>query len=502
MHRPLNLLTVGQGYRAFVVMAFASLSLFGALGSRLAYLQLVEGTHNRQLAENNRIRLIPNQPERGRILDRKGRILANSRFSYSVFIWPIAKTKAQWPRTLQLLSEILKTPEAEIQKRLEQAGYTSPLLVRIARNIPLDQVVALAERSSELVGVEVDEEAIRNYPHGELAAHVLGYIGEMTDAELAQKQAEGYRLGDVMGQLGIEATYEKQLRGAWGGKQVEVDGAGRVLRVLGDKPAQPGQDVKITLDLDLQKAAEAALGNRKGAIVAMDPSNGDILAMASRPAFNPNWFASGITKSQWQTLQRREFPFVNRALQGFPPASTFKIITTTAGLESGKFSPKTVLQTYGAISAGGFTFHDWNLAGFGPLDFTGALKWSSDTFFYQVGMRTGQKPIIEWSKRYGFGQKTGIDIPGEADGLVPDEAWKQEVLKDDWYIGDTIILSIGQGGLQASPLQVAVMFAVPANGGYKVSPHLLKNHEAARDRESLNLKPTTLSVLRAGLRAV
>ncbi len=495
--------SVGMGYRAFVLMALISVVLVGAVGSRLAYLQLVEGDRNRQLADNNRIRLIPKQPERGKILDRKGRVLAASQFSYSVFVWPIANTKAQWPRTQALLAQLLKIPEAEIQKRMEQAGYSSPALIRIARSITPAQVIALAEHSSELAGVEVEKEAIRSYPHGELAAHALGYIGEMTEEELKEKVDEGYRLGDVIGQMGIEAAYEKRLRGTWGGQQVEVDGSGRVLRVLGEKPSLPGNDVQTTLDLDVQKAAEAALGNRQGAIVAMDPRNGAVLAMVSRPAFNPNWFAGRITEAQWQTLQRRRFPFVNRSLQVFPPASTFKIITTTAALESGKMSPDTVLPTYPSISAGGFTFADWNHAGFGPLDFPGGLKWSSDTFFYQVGMRTGQKPIIEWARRFGFGQKTGIDIPGEKAGLVPDEAWKQAVLKDKWYIGDTIIISIGQGALQASPLQAAVMFSVPANGGYKVKPHFLKNHKPEQAwRNSLDLKPSTLRVVRAGLRAV
>lgn len=494
--------TVGAGYRSFVLMVLVSLLLVGAVGSRLAYLQLVEGDRNRQLAENNRIRLIPKQPERGRILDRKGRVLANSQFSHSVFVWPVANTKADWPKTQALLAQILNVAESDIQQKLEQAGYNSPSLIRIARSITPAQVIALAEHGNELVGVEVYREAVRNYPHGEQAAHVLGYIGEMTEAELKEKAAEGYRLGDVIGQVGIEAAYEKELRGTWGGQQVEVDGSGRLLRVLGEKPSQPGNDLQTTLDLDVQKAAEAALGKRQGAIVALDPRNGGVLAMVSRPAFNPNWFSRGIKTAQWQELQKRKFPFVNRAMRGFPPASTFKIVTTTAALESGKLSPNTILQTYPSISAGGFTFGDWNHAGFGPLDFTGGLKWSSDTFFYQVGMRTGEKPIIEWSRRYGFGQKTGIEIPGEAAGLVPDHAWKQKVLKDKWYIGDTIIMSIGQGALQVSPLQGAVMFGVPANGGDKVTPHLLKDQRADKWRESLNLKPSTLKVLRSGLRAV
>lgn len=495
--------TIGAHYQGIVLIILSSLVMVGGLGTRLAYLQLLQGERNQELAEENRIRLIPKPPERGKIFDRQGRVLVNNQFTYSVFLWPIAQKRAEWPQTLRLLSQILKIPKAEIQQRLEQAGYTSPSLIRIAQGLTPAQVVALAEYSSEMTGVEVDKEAIRNYPHGELGAHILGYIGELTETELKEKEEQGYRLGDVVGQMGIEAAYEKQLRGTWGGQQVEVDGAGQVIRILGEKPSKPGENVQLTLDLEVQKAAEKALVGRSGAIVAMNPNNGAILAMASNPGFDPNWFSKRITEAQWQELQNRDFPFVNRAIQAFPPASTFKIITTTAALESGAFSPNTVLMTYPSISIGGFTFHDWNDAGFGPLGFVGGLQWSSDTFFYQVGMRTGHKPIIDWSRRYGFGQKTGIDIPGEATGLVPDQAWKREVMGYDWFIGDTIIISIGQGALQTSPLQVAVMFAIPANGGYKVKPHLLKDNEEAKNwRESLNLKPSTLQVLRNGLRAV
>jgi penicillin-binding protein 2 len=484
-------------------MAIVSVLLFAGMGSRLAYLQLVEGQKNRQLAENNRIRLIPKPPERGKIFDRKGRILAGNTFSYSVFLWPIANTKAEWPNTLKLLSQILNISEAEIKQRLEREGYSSPSLVRIAKGLTPSQIVALAEHSPDLAGVEVDREALRNYPNGPLAAHALGYIGELDEEELARKQSEGYRLGDVIGQSGLEAAYEKNLRGTWGGQQVEVDSAGKVLQILGEKPSKPGRDVYTTLDLDVQRAAEKALGSANGAIVALDPRNGGVLAMASYPNFDPNWFARRISQSQWDELNKRQFPFLNRSLQVFPPASTFKIVTTTAGLESGKLSPDSILMTYSALNAGGFAFHDWNNAGFGPLGFVGALAWSSNTFFGQVGLRVGEKTLVHWAREYGFGRETGVDLPSEAAGLVPDEAWKRKVLKDDWYAGDTIIMSIGQGALQVSPLQAAVMFAVPASGGYRVKPHLLKNEQPDSTwRTSLKLKPSTVSVLRQGLRQV
>ncbi len=495
--------TVGRNYQSIVVMLFVSLFLLGGIGTRLGYLQLAQGERNRQLAENNRIRLIPKQPVRGNIFDRKGRVLASSRLSHAVYIWPIARKKAEWPETLKIVSKILKIPEAEIQKRLEKAGYNSPSLLRIARGLSPAQITALEEYGPQLQGIEVDIEAVRNYPHRDLAAHVLGYTGELNDEELAKRRAEGYRMGDIVGQMGVEEAFESQLRGEWGGQQVEVDGTGRVLRVLGQKQAKAGHDVKLTLDLDVQKAAEAALGDRKGAIVALDPNNGAVLAMVSRPTFDPNIFSTRITQDTWKQLQGKGNPFVNRAMRGFPPASTFKVVTATAGLESGKYSPDTVLQTYAALQVGGTSFGEWNRAGFGPLGFVGALAISSNTFFGQIGRGVGGPALIDWSRRYGFGKKTGIELSEEAEGLIADEAWKQKVYKWEWTVGDTVNMSIGQGFTQATPLQLAVMFAAPANGGYRVKPHLLKDNEESKTwRQSLNLKPSTVKVLRQGLREV
>lgn len=496
--------TVGRNYQSIVLMLIVSLFLLGGIGSRLAYLQLVQGDRNRQLADNNRIRLIPKQPVRGNIFDRKGRVLASSRLSRAVYLWPIELKRAEWPQIRQHLAEILNIPETEIQQQVEKAGFNSPSLIRIARDITPAQITALEEYINQLEGVEVDIEAVRNYPNGELAAHILGYTGELNDKELEKRKAEGYRLGDIVGQMGVEQAFESQLRGEWGGQQVEVDGAGHVLRILGQKQAKSGKDVHLTIDLDVQKAAEAALGDRKGAIVALNPNNGAILAMVSHPSFDPNIFSTRVTPNTWKQLQKKDHPFVNRALRGFPPASTFKIVTATAGLESGKFSPDTVLQTYGSLTIGGTTFGEWNHAGFGPLGFVGALAWSSDTFFYQIGRGTGGEQLISWARKYGFGQKTGIELGSEeAKGLVADNVWKQDHLKLDWSVGDTVNMSIGQGFLQVTPLQSAVMYSVPANGGYRIKPHLLKDDEESKQwRQSLNIKPSTIKVIREGLRNV
>ncbi|MBD2314323.1 penicillin-binding protein 2 [Desertifilum sp. FACHB-1129] len=496
--------TVGRSYQAIIAMTLITTIMGGGIGTRLATLQLVEGKQNVQEANRNRIRVIPKQPERGKILDRKGRILASSRLSHSVYVWPLAQRKTTWPRTLRRLSQLLNIPEAEIQNRMERAGYSSPYLLRVAWGLSREQVTALEEYSSELDGIVIDVETVRHYPNGKVASHVLGYTGEMNDEDLERRKDRGYRLGDVIGQMGAEAAFESQLRGEWGGQQVEVDGLGQVVQFLGTVPAKAGQDVRLTIDLEIQKAAEAALGDAQGAIVAIDPNNGAVLAMVSRPAFDPNIFSTRITEKTWAELQSADNPFVNRALQGFAPASTFKIVTTAAALESGKYSPYTVLGTFPYLTVGGIQFWDWNRAGFGPLDFAGAMAWSSDTFFYQIALGVGGPTLIEWTRKFGFGQKTGIELAGEeASGLVADETWKNLELGEDWYAGDSVNMSIGQGYLQASPLQVAVMFAVPANGGYRVKPHLLKDNEEAKNwRESLDLEPVTVDILQRGLRQV
>ena len=464
--------TVGRHYQSVIIMLLISLFLLGGIGSRLAYLQLVQGPRNRELADNNRILLLPKRPARGTIYDRNGQILAGSRLSHAVSIWPIALPEEERDAVVQKLSEILDIPEADLHARLEQAGYESTQSVPIARGISPAQVVALA----------------------------MG----MNDEELQSKLEDGYRLGDFIGQMGAESAFEPQLRGGWGGQQVEVDSAGRVVRILGQKPSESGQDVQLTLDLELQKVAEAALGDRTGAIIDMDPRDGAILAMVSRPTFDPNIFSTQITDEQWQQLQGRTHPFLNRALRAYPPASTFKIVTTTAAIESGTFSPSTVLATYPYVQAGGILFWDWNKAGFGPLSFAGAMAWSSDTFFYQVAMRMGEAPLIEWTRRYGFGSKTGFELaPEESEGLVPDHAWKKEALDDIWYQGDTINMSIGQGYMLGTPLQVTVMFAIAANGGYKVTPHILKDDTGAPPpKEDIGMSDETIRILEQGLRQV
>ncbi|MGK7888813.1 MAG: penicillin-binding protein 2 [Leptolyngbyaceae cyanobacterium] len=496
--------TVGKYFQSVIIMGCITLVLAGGVGVRLFYLQLVQGDRNRQLADENRIRLLPKPPERGRILDRYGNVLAENRVSYGVYFWPFDSDGTNREALIERLAQILKLPSQEIRDRLDQAGENTPTLVRIARDVGIPELTALLEYQSELKGVQIEAETERVYPNGDLAAHVLGYTGEISQENLIELRDEGYRLGDIVGQSGAEIAFESELRGEWGGQQIEVDGLGQVLQVLGEKLPQRGSDVRLTLDLELQRAAEAALGDLRGAVVAIDPRNGAVRAMVSRPTYDPNAFATAISSEEWEDIQQREFPLVNRALQGFPPASTFKFVTTTAAIESGTYAPNTILPTFAYYEMGGIRFGDWNRAGFGPLGFVGAIAWSSDTFFYQTAVKMGGETLIDWTRRYGFGEKTGIELwREEAAGLVPDDAWKRENIGERWFPGDSINMSIGQGYLLASPLQVAVMFAVVANGGDLVTPHQLQDGEVSRQwRTSLGISDTTMQILEDGARQV
>lgn len=495
---------MGKGLRPAILFLLGVLVLIGLLGGRLFYLQLIEGDRNQQLAENNRIRLIAKPPERGRLFDRKGNIFASSRLAHVVYLWPIAQPKEKWGAIINRLAELMSVSPQTITDKLEQEGYNSPNLVRVSTAISPKLVTVLSEHSLELTGVKVEPEAVRYYPNGDVAAHVLGYAGELTAEEFPRLREKGYRPGDVIGKAGVEYAFETMLRGEWGGQQVEVDAFGKVLRVLGQKPPKAGNAVKLTVDLDLEKAVEKLLGDQQGGIVAMNPNNGEILAMVSHPAYDPNLFSGKISEATWQRLQEKDHPFINRTLQVYPPASTFKVVTMTAALESKKFSTTDMLPTYPYLDIGGFQFWDHNKAGFGTIGFYEAMAYSSNTFFGQVGMRVGERNLADWSHKYGYGEYSGIEIKEEeTKGTVPDPEWKQKIIGEPWYVGNTLNMSIGQGDVQANLLQVSMMTSAVANGGFRIKPHLLlEDNDAKEWRQSLNISPVNLAALQKALKSV
>ena len=493
--------TVGSQLQAIPIATVISLIFFGGIGWRLNHLQLRQGELNQHKAKVNRTRIVPKQPVRGNIFDRNGKLLATSKQSYSAYLWPKAQKEPNWSKNLQIIGRVLEVEPEELQQKIAAAGDNYPSLIPIARNLTPAQVTALEEYKSQLRWVETDIDKIRYYPQGNLAAHILGYTGELNQEQLKQKKSEGYRLGDVIGKMGIESAYESQLRGEWGGLKLKVNGAGRVVSLVGEQPAASGDNLTLTIDAGVQKAAEQALGGKRGGIVALDPHTGAVIAMASYPSFDPNIFSNPITPEVWQELQSQGNPFLNMTLRGFPPASTFKVVTAVAGLETGKYPANTVLGTYPYLSVGGTRFREWNRRGFGRMGYVSALAWSSNTFFGQIGRGVGGEELIKYARLFGFGQPTGIELRGETGGLIADDAWKRRNFRNwGWTVGDTVNMSIGQGFTSATPLQVAVMFSAIANNGYRVTPHLV--HTEQPQKIGLKLKPATITTVRKGLRAV
>ena len=488
----------GMGRQSALLLAVVLL-FSGAMVARLAWLQLLHGAENRARADENRIRLMPRNPIRGRLLDRHGQVLATSRLTYNLYIQPREVGDAQWPALRDRLATVVGLPEAQLDEKRSSGANAEGFRIVLASGLKSEQVLRFREQAAGLQGAEVDVDILRSYPHGRLAAHVLGYTSGITEDEYTQLQPKGYRIQDRVGRSGVEKQFEGHLRGEWGGQQVEVNAAGQVQRIIGEKSAKAGQDLRLTLDLALQQAAERALdGVRKGAIVALDPQTGAIRALASRPTFDPNVFSPAPSSSQWSSLNSPDAPLLNRAFQGFPPASTFKIVTSVAGLESGRYSVDSKVMTMNSFCYAGLCYGDHGAHG--AIGFPFALAVSSNTFYYQVGLKVGPDELFKAARRMGYGQVTGIElVEEETPGLLGDQAWKQEVLGEGWTPVDTITSAIGQGALQVTPIQMARLYAAVANGGWLVTPHLV---ERPTKRTWIGLKPATLQVLRDGLRQV
>lgn len=488
-----------RSFRAVILFMLAS-GLMGICGFRLAYLQLVEGSRNRQLADQNRIRSISIVADRGNLLDRKGNTLVVNRLSRSVYLYPREQTKEQWQESAQKISELLDLPKEEILKKLE-GKYRSVAPVRILRGLDEKKFTAINE-VGQVRGLEIQAESTRQYPYGSLAAHVLGYIGEATADDL--KAHPDFPNGMLVGQMGIERIQDDMLRGTWGNRLIEVDAAGKELKMLGTQQPVAGLPLQLTLDVKLQQAAEQALAGRRGAVVALDVKTGAVLALASGPTFDPNMFTRKISQKAWDALQSQDHPFLNRALQGYPPGSTFKIITAMAGMKSGKFSATSMLPTYSAINIGGTLFHEHGDASYGTIGFRDALAVSSNTFFYQIGMSIGPEAISEWGKKFGIGTTSTMGLDGASHGMIPTPQDKQKLYNEPWYVGDTVSTAIGQGMVQVTPLEMAVMVSTVANGGKRVKPHLFasQTYQPNMQPESLGFEPSALKVLQEGLTAV
>jgi penicillin-binding protein 2 len=485
--------------RAFIMMLLITTTI-GINAYRVAQLQIVQGEYHRERAENNRIRLVPVPAGRGIIYDRKGRVLVSNRLSRSVYLWPQEYSAQQWSELAAKLAPILNTPADEIIQKLEAAGYDSPLPVKITSDLDRNSFVALAEKAGNTRGVEVRTESIRHYPHGTLAAHLIGYIGEATKEELVANP--DYPMGMIVGQMGIERSANSELEGVWGNRLIEVDNKGNEIKELGISDPVPGKSVKLTIDIDIQRAAEKALGNRRGAAVAINAKTGEVLAMASGPTFDPSLFTGKMTTEEWQRLQGASKPFLNRALEGYPPGSTFKTVTSAAAIQSGKYSPNSRVATYDAVTIGGITFNEHS-GGYGVIGFRDALAYSSNTFFYQVGVKTGAEAISKWGRELGIGGSIDLELLGidGSHGQIPTPKEKEKIYDEPWHIADMVTMGIGQGLVLVTPLELSVMAATISNGGYRVQPHLLASQTNTETTKSIKtgLKPDTLNTVKEGL---
>jgi penicillin-binding protein 2 len=474
--------------RRLVVSLAAVLLLFGLTLIRLWHLQVTEGEQYRSLSENNRIRLKRVHATRGTILDRHGQILVDNRPSFDVALVP--EDAHDVPKTLATLTRLLGAEAGDFSSAVQAAANRPPFEdVILKRDIDWESIVALETHQLELPGVSVQVGPRRTYPFAAAAAHLLGYVGEVSQRELASRQ--GYRMGDLIGKSGAERYWEDYLRGVDGGQQVEVDAVGRRLRVLSEVEETPGNTLVLSLDRDLQLTAERAMGDREGAIVALDPRSGDVLAMVSRPAFDPNVFARGIRAAEWRALvQDRKHPLNSKAVQGtYPPGSTFKVVMAAAALEEGVINPFTQIFCGGGIFFGNRTFHCWRPSGHGNLNVHEALVRSCDVFFYQVGQRLGVDTIADYAHRFGLGAPTGITLDHESGGVIPSSAWKRQRFGEPWYAGETLSVAIGQGYVTTTPLQMANVIATIANGGTVYQPQFVKRVETPDGTSVLEQQP-------------
>jgi penicillin-binding protein 2 len=506
--------------RVFVA-SLAVLLCFLLLASRLVYLQVYRHTDLSEQAENNRTAIVPVVPNRGLILDRNGVVLATNFSAYTLEITP-ARLKVGLDKLVEELGQVVEIQPRDkrrFKKLLEESKNFESLPIRT--RLTDEEVARFAAHSWRFPGVDIKARLFRNYPWGELASHVIGYIGRVNQAEKKvieewpeEKQAN-YRGTEYIGKLGVEQSYEDQLHGITGVEQVETSAGGRAVRKLASNPATPGHTVVMSIDIKLQKLIEDLYGDRRGALVALDPKTGEVLAFVSKPTFDPNLFVDGIDSENWVALNESlDKPLLNRALRGtYPPGSTYKPFMALAALETGKRTPQQSISDPGFFMFGGHRFRDDKEGGHGSVDMYKSIVHSCDTYYYILANDMGVDLMHDNLSKYGFGSLTGIDILGESRGLLPSTRWKKAAYRkpeqQKWYAGETISLGIGQGYNNFTMLQLALATATVANDGVKMKPHLVQKvidvvtraptsavHEVVGERVA---KPENIEVIRKAL---
>ncbi|HMT56526.1 MAG TPA: penicillin-binding protein 2, partial [Ottowia sp.] len=474
------------------VVGLAVLLAFGLLGWRLYHLQVLRHDELARQAESNRTAVMPVVPHRGEITDRNGVVLATNYKAYTLEITP-SRTGRGIDDTIDAIAQVIEvTPRDRRRFKRMREDSRSFESLPIRTRLSDEEVARFAAQRYRFPGVEIKARLFRNYPLGETGAHVVGYIGRINQKEKERIEdsddAANYRGTDYIGKLGVEASYEKTLHGGTGWEQMETSAGGRAVRRLGSHPATPGDAVRLSIDIRLQKLIEDMYGERRGALVAIDPSNGEVLAFVSKPTFDPNLFVEGIDHESWDELNNSiDKPLLNRALRGtYPPGSTYKPFMGLAALETGKRTAGSITMDGGSWTFGGHTFRSGHALG--PVDLHRSIVKSSNVYYYQLANDMGVNAIHDFMRPLGFGQVTGLDIPGETRGVLPSTDWKRATYKrpeqQKWYAGETISLGIGQGYNNFTMLQLASATATLAAGGVRHVPHLVK---ARQDALSLQL---------------
>jgi len=461
-----------------VVGAVAICLLIVVLIARLYYLQVIQYEYHSTLSENNRVHVQPVPPTRGLIFDRNGVVVADNRPSFSLSM--TRERAGDWQQVLDVIVEVLElTPEDRtlFERRMRQ-GRRPFEPVPILFELSEEQIARIAVNQFRLPGVEVVAQLVRHYPQGEHFAHSVGYVGRINEAELKVLDPVNYSGTHHIGKTGIERFYEPQLHGQVGYEEVETNARGRVLRVLKRTDPVPGADIVLSMDIHLQEAAEAALGGRRGSVVALDPNTGEVLAMVSQPSFDPNLFVTGIGFKAYSELRDSpDRPLFNRVLRGlYPPGSTIKPAVAIAGLDSGVVTPSTRVYDPGFYQLPNYDhkYRNWNRSGDGSVDLQAAIMRSNDTYFYDLAHKLGIDRLYTYMSRFGIGQKVSLDMFEESPGLMPSRDWKRGRYRQAWFPGETLILGIGQGYMQTTPLQLAQVSALVANHGKWIRPHLAK----------------------------
>jgi len=494
-----------------ILSSFAFLLIF----LRLFFLQVINNQTFKKMSDQNRIRLIATEPIRGKILDKNGELLATSKLEYSLIIKPQFVTETKWQEYKYSLANFLNLEIEKLDLKYYDGINNQKYSITLVDNLSVEQIIKFKENEDNFLGIEILRKVKRDYPYKTLGAHAIGYTSAITNLEYEILSKKGYRLNDLIGRTGVEAAYENYLRGDWGGEMIEVNANGNVQKSLGIKPSKKGKDITLTIDLSLQKVAEKVLQDKKGgAVIVMDPRDGAIRAIASKPTFNLNFFTKDFKpeKEYNELFFSDSKPLFNRALNAYDPGSVWKIVTALAGMESGKFPPNTTLQTAPCLVYGSQCFREHNDEGFGAIGYEDALRVSSNTFFYQIGYGVGVDEINRISKILGFTKLSGIEIGDQEDrGLIASSKWAENGRgwgkpgKTPWVPEDIASMSIGQFVVQTTPMQIARAYAVIANGGYLVTPYLSKlgkENTSYKQPIKVDIDPKHLQVIRNGLSKV